>query len=161
MYKKFRDFRRDIGHTSDEILENWKNLQYIPWHVDRKPVPTDAQVESDDEEEHPNPQRDSRKREWDIICGLYKNQFINYNEFEILGHRDLDRMNDWNTNFVDQETSSRAIHFISEMRKLRKISTNEHAKSYSVDSLGDKQRITYNVILEHYRIGVDPLCMII
>ena len=54
LYKKLRDFRRDIGHTSNEILWNWKNLQYIPWHVDRKPMPTDARVESDDEEERPN-----------------------------------------------------------------------------------------------------------
>ena len=136
-------------------------MQYIPWDVDRKPVPTDARVESDIEEEHPNLQRDSRQHEWEIICGIYKNQFINYNEFEMLGHRDLDRMNDWNTAFVNEETSSRAIHFISDMRKLKTISTNQHAKSYSIDSLGDKQRIAYNVILEHYRTGVDPLRMII
>ena len=30
---------------------------------------------------------------------IYLNQFINYSEFEILGHRDLDRMNDWSTAF--------------------------------------------------------------
>ena len=63
--------------------------------------------------------------------------------------------------FVDEETSSRTIHFISEMQKLKNISTNQHAKYYSIDSLGDKQRIAYNVILEHYRTGVDPLRMII
>ena len=45
LYKTFHDFRRDIGHTSNEILQNWKNLQYIPWHFDRNPVPTYAQVE--------------------------------------------------------------------------------------------------------------------
>jgi len=56
----------------------------------------------------------------------------------MFGHRDLDRMNDWNTVFVDEETSSRAIHFISDMRKLKTISTNQHAKSYSIDSLRDK-----------------------
>ena len=78
----------------------------------------------------------------------------------MLGHRNLDRMNDWNTAFVDEETSRRAIHFISEMQKLKIISTNQHAKSYSVDSLGDKLRITYNVILENYRTCVDPLRMI-
>ena len=74
-------------------------------------MPTDARVESYEEEEHPNPQRVSRKHERKIICGLYKNQFINYNESEMLGHRDLDRMNDWNTTFVDEDTSSHAIHF--------------------------------------------------
>ena len=68
-----------------------------------------------------------------------------------LGHRDLDHMNDWSTAYVDEETSSLAIHFISDIRKLKNISTNQHPKSYSVDSLGDKQRIIYNVILEHYR----------
>ena len=115
MYKTFRDFRKHIGHTYDEIEQNWQNLQYIPWHVDRKHVCTYARVESDKEEERPNPQRDSRQHEWDIICGLYKNQFINYNDFEMLGHSDLDRMNDCNTAFVDEETSSRAIHFISDM----------------------------------------------
>ena len=91
----------------------------------------------------------------------YKNKFIYYNEFDIFGHRDLDHMNDWNTAFVDEETSNVAIHFIFDMQKLKNISTNQHAKSYSIDSLGDKQRITYNVILEHYRTGVDPLRMII
>ena len=79
----------------------------------------------------------------------------------MLGHRDIDCMNDWNTTFVDEETSSHAIQFISEMRKLKNISTNEHTKSYWVDSSGDSQRITYNVILENYRRGVDPLRMII
>ena len=42
LYKTFRDFQNDIGHTSDEIVQNWKNLQYIPWHVDHKHVPKDA-----------------------------------------------------------------------------------------------------------------------
>ena len=67
-------------------------------------MPTNARAESDEEEEHPNPQRDSRKHECEIICGLYKNQFITYNDFEMLGHRDIDRMNDLNTAFVDVET---------------------------------------------------------
>ena len=65
----------------------------------------------------------------------------------MLGHRDLDCMNDWNAAFVDEEASRGAIHFIFEMRKLKKISTNQYANSYSVDSLGDKKRIAYNVIL--------------
>ena len=92
---------------------------------------------------------------------IYLNQFINYSEFEILGHRDLDRMNDWNIAFVDEETSYRAIQFIFEIKNLKKISTNQHANSCLVDSLRDKQNIAYNVILEHYRTCVDPLHMII
>ena len=37
----------------------------------------------------------------------------------MLGHKDIDHMNDWNTAFVDEETSSLTIHFISDMRKLK------------------------------------------
>ena len=48
----------------------------------------------------------------------------------MLGRSDIDCMNDWNTTFVDEETSSHAIQFISEMLKLKNISTNEHTKSY-------------------------------
>ena len=145
MYEAFRDFQKNIGHTSNEIEQNWKNLQYIPWHVDRKPVPTYARVESNEEEQHPNPQRKIGKHEWEIICGLYKNQFINYNEFEMLGHRDLDRMNDWNNAFVDEETFSLAIHFISDMRKLKNIYTNQHAKSLS-------QLIVWGISKEYHTI---------
>ena len=37
----------------------------------------------------------------------------------------------------------------------------QQPKSYSIESLGVKQRKAYDVILDHYRTGVDPLCMII
>ena len=161
LYKTFRDFQKDIGQTNDEIIQNWENFQYRPWHVDRNPLPPVDRSESDEEEEHPNPQKDSRQHEWEIICGLYKNQFINYNEFEMLGRRDRDRLHDWNTNFVDEDTSNRAIHFISQKRKLKTNLTNQQQKSYSIDSLGVKQRIAYDVILDHYRSGFDPLRMII
>ena len=47
-------------------------MQYIPWHVDHKPMPIDAQVESDEEEERPNPQRDSKQHEWEIYVDYIK-----------------------------------------------------------------------------------------
>ena len=55
------------------------------------------------------------------------------------------------------------VQFTSSLKgeKLKNISTNQHAKSYSIDSLGNKKRIAYNVILEHYKTGVDSLEMII
>jgi len=62
---------------------------------------------------------------------------------------------------VDEDTSNRAIHFISQKRKLKTNLTNKKQKSYSIESLGAKQRIAYDVILDHYRLGFDPLCMII
>ena len=39
--------------------------------------------------------------------------------------------------------------------------TNQHAKSYYFESLGGKQRMTFDIILDHYRSGVDLLHMII
>ena len=57
LYKKFRDFQKDIGHTSNETIHNRNNLQYIPWHVDPKGVTMDSRVESNKEEKHPNLQR--------------------------------------------------------------------------------------------------------
>ena len=72
-------------------------------------------MEFDEEEEHANPQNYSRQHEWEIICGLYKNQFINYNEFKMLGRRDRDRLHNKNTNFVDEDTSNRSIQFISKI----------------------------------------------
>jgi hypothetical protein len=43
------------------------------------------------------------------------------------------------------------------------IVTTECLNNYSFESLGEKQKITYNKILEHYRGGghKEPLCMII
>jgi hypothetical protein len=55
----------------------------------------------------------------------------------------------------------RAIHFISQKRKLGSILTNQHAKYYSFESLGVKQRKAFDIIIGHYRSGIEPLCMII
>ncbi len=124
-------------------------------------MPPIERIEPNEEEEHPIPQKESRQHEWEIICGLYKNKFINYNEFEMLRHRDRDQFHDWNTNFVDEDTSIRAIHFISQKRKSMTSLTNQQPKSYSIESLGKKQRKAYDVIHDHYRSRVDPLQMII
>jgi len=57
LYKTFRDFHKNIGHTNDEIIQNWENFQYRPWHVDRNLLTPVDRVESDEEEEHLNPQK--------------------------------------------------------------------------------------------------------
>ena len=118
--------------------------------MDRNLLPPIKRMEFD-EEEHANPQKYSRQHQWEIICGLYKNQFINYNEFEMLGHRDQDRMHDWNTNFVDEITSSHVIHFISQKKKSISNLTNQQPRYFSYLSLGVKQRKEFDVILDHYK----------
>ena len=72
-------------------MHNWEKFRYNPWHIDCNPLPSIQTVEFD-EEEVPNPPTNSRKNKWEIICGLYKNKFINYNEIEILGHKYRDVM---------------------------------------------------------------------
>jgi hypothetical protein len=59
-------------------------------------------------------QRDSQMHEGEIISGLYKNKYINPNEYDMLGFRDHDVQENWNSNFVDIDTSNRVVHFISQ-----------------------------------------------
>ena len=161
VYMTFHDFKKYVGHMSDEIIQNWEKFQYRPWHVDYNSLSPIEWMQSDDKEEHANPQKDSRQHEWEIIYRLYKNQFINYNEFEMIQCRDCDRLHVRNTNFLDEDTSSRAIHFISWKRKSISNITNQQHKFFSIQSLGVKKRKAFDVIFDHYKLGVDPLCMII
>jgi hypothetical protein len=90
LYKPFHDFHTDIGTTTDDIIQNWENFHYNPWHVDRNPIPPKDPPQYEDEDEYfLNVQRDSRQHEWEIISGLYKNKFINSNEFDMIGFRDV------------------------------------------------------------------------
>ena len=110
----------------------------------------------------PSVQRDSRKHEWEIISGLYRNQYITANEYDMLGFRERDKMENWTSNFVDMDTSNRAVQFISENRQLNAIVHDNRALNYSIESLAEKQRKAFDIILEHYRGGNnEPLRMII
>ena len=57
----------------------------------------------------------------------------------MIGNKDCDVMYNGNTNFVDGDTSNSVIHFMSQKRKLNSILTNEHANTYSFESLGVQQ----------------------
>lgn len=48
-----------------------------------------------------------------IISELFKNKYINTNEFEMHGFMEHEVMENWNTNFVDNDTSHCIMHFIS------------------------------------------------
>jgi hypothetical protein len=68
LYKPFCDFHRDIGQSTDEIIQNWENVCYNPWHVDRNPIPLEDPHEYEDEDEvFLDLQKDSREHEWEII----------------------------------------------------------------------------------------------
>lgn len=140
LYKSFRDFHRDIGKTTDEIIQNWENFQYTPWHVDRNPIPPeDPHAHEDEDEFFPNLHNDSREHEWEIISGLYKNKFINANEFDMVGFRDCDVMENWHSNFVDEDTSNHAINFITQKQQVNALITKKHTNKCSFKSLGEKQ----------------------
>ena len=51
LYKPFREFQIDISQTSEDIIQNWENFQYNPWHIDHNPIPPYEEVESEDEED--------------------------------------------------------------------------------------------------------------
>jgi hypothetical protein len=48
------------------------------------------------------------------LLGLYKNKFTNSNEFDMIGFKDYDVMENWSSNFVDEDTSNHAMKFISQ-----------------------------------------------
>ena len=115
LYKPFHDFHQDIGMTSDDIVQNWDNFHYNPWHIDRNPMPREDPPEYENEDEvFPNLQKDTRDHEWELISGLYKNNFINANEFDMLGFRDRDVMENWSSDYINEDTSNRAVNFISQ-----------------------------------------------
>ena len=164
LYKPFRDFHQDIGMTSDDIVQNWDNFHYNPWHIDRNPMPRDDPPEYENEDEvFPNLQKDTRDHEWELISGLYKNNFIDANEFDMLGFRDRDVMENWSFDYINEDTSNHAVNFISQKRQIDATITTDRVNNYSYESLGEKQRKAYNTILEHYRgrRHKEPLHMII
>ena len=69
----------------------------------------------------------------------------------------------WKIGFLSLWDMNRAIKLLSQKKKDNAIITIECANAYSFESLGEKQIMVYNIILEHYRGGGDrqPLCMII
>ena len=93
LYNPFHDFHKDIGDTTNHIIQKWENFQYKPCHIDRTPIPLEDPRKNEIEDAgdiFPNLQKDSRENEWEIISGLYKNKFINFNEFDMIGLRDRD-----------------------------------------------------------------------
>lgn len=65
-----------------------------------------------------------------------KSNHINVNEFDMLGCRDCDIIENWNSNFVDDDTSNHVMHFISYIRHLNAIVCHGHVNSYSFETLG-------------------------
>lgn len=45
--------------------------------------------------------------------------------------------------------------------KVELVHTNQHAKSYSIENLGVKKRIAFDIVLDHYILVVEQLLMII
>jgi hypothetical protein len=61
LYKPFFDFCRDIGTTTNDIIQNWEKIHHNRWHVDHNPIhPKDPSQYEYDNEDFLNVHRDSR-----------------------------------------------------------------------------------------------------
>ena len=98
-------------------MQNWENFLYLPWHVDCNPLPLVERVKFNVDQEGPSPHRYVRVNDSEIICALYKNKLINYNDFEMLRHSHRDAIYICNSKFVDGDTSNCAIEFIISEKK--------------------------------------------
>ena len=61
----------------------------------------------------------------------------------------------WKIGFLSLWDMNRAIKLLSQKKKDNAIITTELANAYCFESLGEKQRMTFNTILQHYRGGGD------
>lgn len=124
-------------------------FSYNPWHIDRNLISSKDPIQCLDEDEvFLHVQNDSKKHEWEIILGLYKNKYIHANEFDMIGFRDHCGMNNWSSSYVDEETSRCATNFISSKKNVNAIVTTESLKKYSFESLGEKQKINITKEME-------------
>ena len=63
---------------------------------------------------------------------------------------------------MDNDTSNRALNFISQNRQLNSIVPDDRTNAFSFDKLGEKQRKAYDIIIQHYKgANSEPLHMII
>ena len=79
-------------------------------------------------------QRDSWKHEWEIILGLYMNRYIITSEYDMLGFKEHDNMENWNSNFVDMDTSNHVVKIISENKQLNANIHDNCTHKYSMKS---------------------------
>eukprot|EP01018_Ginkgo_biloba_P040472 Gb_22018 [translate_table: standard] len=49
LYKPFCSFQTDIGVLKEQIIQNWHNMRYNAWHVNRNPTEVDCDIAEDED----------------------------------------------------------------------------------------------------------------
>ena len=142
LYKPFRNVERYIGISREIIVENWRNLQYRPWHVHREPVPSnnddDENVGEDDISHQHLVNDDEYFEEWQLLSRLVLANNISVSDLHTLGHRDFDLSFNWDEAIVDNAFAEKAIEFVKDVQHQGVILNDAPSTFASLSSLSTK-----------------------
>jgi ATP-dependent DNA helicase PIF1 len=162
LYKPFRNIPLDIGLSNDTVIENWRNFRYRAWHVDRAPLSSENVEDDDDSQEQPSHVEEDFE-EWQLLSRLVPPNNVNVSDLHTLGRRDFDICFEWEQTTVSNEVGEEAISFIRNAQSRGHIIQNVHPTNASPSSLAEKQRVAFDIILQHsiQYPSPEPLLMII
>eukprot|EP01018_Ginkgo_biloba_P033877 Gb_14372 [translate_table: standard] len=69
LYKPFRSFETDTGLLKEQIVQNWHNMRYRAWHVNRRTTEDDCDI-AKDEGNLQSPREVQEQHEWEIFGSL-------------------------------------------------------------------------------------------
>eukprot|EP01018_Ginkgo_biloba_P038592 Gb_30228 [translate_table: standard] len=133
LYKPFRSFQTDIGLLKEQIIQNWHNMRYNAWHVNRSPTEANCDI-AEDEDNLESPREVQERHEWEIFSTLAHPRFIPFTDVDML----------------------------DEMRRANNLSVDVSIPP-NVLTLGNRQHSAFEIIMQHYASGSlsEPLKLII
>jgi len=149
------------------IVENWRNLQYRPWHLRRAPVPSindDDENDGEDDISHQHPvNADENFEEWQLLSRLVPANNLSVSDLHTLGHRDFDLSFNWDEAIVDNGFAEKVVDFVKDVQRQGVILNDAPSTFASPSSLSTKQRLAFDIVLHHptQNEHSDPLRMII
>ena len=101
--------------------------------------------------------------EWQLFSRLVPPNNVNVSDLHTLGRRDFDICFEWEQTTVSNEVGEEAISFIRNAQSRGHIIQNVHPTNASPSSLAEKQRVSFDIILQHsiQYPSPEPLLMII
>jgi ATP-dependent DNA helicase PIF1 len=165
LYKPFSNFATDIGLSRDTIIHNWQNIKgtYHAWHVDRSLANVEEPPLEEAEENDTNMHPDMEINEWELLSRLIHAANIDFNELDILGHRDFDTNYSWNNPDIPEAVLSYATQFIETNRPCIDVLHMNEPINLAANKLSHKQYQALNIVLHHsqQKEKKAPLMMII
>jgi hypothetical protein len=162
LYKPFRNIALDISLSHDTLIENRINFWYRSWHVDQTPLSSEN-FEYDDDSKEQATHVEEDFEEWKLLSLLVPPNNVNVSNLHALGRRDFDICFDWEKIIVSNDVSREDIYFIINAQSRGHIVENIHPTYASPYSLEVKQRVAFDIILQHsiQYPCLEPLLMII